>query len=123
MLFGYVPVQVDDQEEVRLCVLPSAPDIMSRPLRLDLIKPTKTAVYFLSPQEAVMSHWDEEKNALVVVSVIPSVIYLTPDLPDKPGIMARKLRIKENENGEVAVEYARKVEEPWIAWDPLERVR
>ncbi len=123
MLFGYVPVPVDGKDEIKLSFLPSYPDIMSRALRVDILRVSKSAVYFLSPLEAVYASWDSEHQSLVVQAVPPSVIYLTPDSSDKPGIMARKLRIKQLEDGDVAVEYARKFDEPWMAWDPQERIR
>ncbi len=116
MLFGYIPTKDEKGERVELAFLASYPDLLSKPILMRMMQPTESAVYFLSPREAISVSWDEKDNARVFLAVPPSVVYLSPDSAEKPGILAVKLKLTVFEDGNFEIQYARKMEDPWMKW-------
>jgi len=92
MLLAYVHC-FGVQSPAELCLVADRPDQFSVPVRVDLLEPTECAVLRLGPVESVTVRADATDNGLVIEPFFPAKLFLTPDLPQYPGVFVKRLKV------------------------------
>lgn len=120
MLLGYIPFAPPGGEErMELVILPSKPDMLSRPFRVDLLEPSEAGVLFIGPVEAITTNWVDAEKAMILETLPGTIIYLTPDTSERPGVGVRKVKIIYVADRKYEIHYARKLDDPYVKWEPL----
>lgn len=99
MLFAYAYCYGSASERPELCLIPDKPDQFSVIVRVDSLIETAAAVIRLSPTEGIKVKFED--SALVIEAVIPARIFITPSLPDRPGIIVKSVRVVRRDNSYV----------------------
>lgn len=123
MLLSFVAFAEGTQDYAKLCLIPKEESAYARPVNIDLLFQTNCAVFHIGPKEAVTVELIEDGNTKVIRPVPPSVVYLTPDNPDLPGIRAMMIKVHYPEDGLYSVSYRKDLEQGWKDWNPIEQVR
>ena len=103
-----------------LCLIPDKPDQFSVPVRVDTLRVTEAAVFRLGPEEALTVEKDPEDGGLVLVPFFPAKLYLTPDLPQYPGMGVKKAKIFISRDGVYSIYYVqdKDAQGTWREWIP-----
>lgn len=102
-----------------LCVFASKPDGLSVPVNIDSIPVTESAVVRLGPQEGVLAELDPSDNGKILTPVTPSKMYLTPSQPDRPGVIASRVKVVKFGDGDYDLFFMRDKDTQWRPWNPL----
>ena len=123
MLLSYVHCFGPQSEQPELCIVPDKPDQFSVPARVDTIGVTDAGVFRVGPAETFVAKVDPEDGGLIIEPVKPSKLFITPDLPEQPGVKARSIKILKNEEGRCKSYYLadRPDEKHWQEWDPTKK--
>ena len=113
MIFGYVFTSQEHFPE--MCILPNKLTDYSKPLPIRLLRETNSAMQMIGNEEAILVH--NEANALIIEPMKPNKLYLTPNLPEKPGFSVLRIKIVARTEDENDVFYQRS-ENKWEAWEP-----
>ena len=122
MIFGYV--FIEDEQMPEMCIIPSKPSSYSKPIPIRLLRETNSAMQLISNEEGLLVQ--NEANALILEPMRPNKLYLTPNLPEKPGFSVLKIKIvaksdnmtdSEDYESENDVFYQR-AENKWEPWEP-----
>lgn len=96
MMLAHVPFSIGDTHYTELCLVPGDKDSFALPLRIRLLRPTASAVYYLGVKEAVSVILGEERGSIIIDPIKPTPIYLTPDTATQPGFRIGRLKIMAN---------------------------
>lgn len=100
-----------------LALVPDKADSLSRPVPVRSLLPTRAAVFRIGNEEALTVSSDSNSRQLILSALEPTLIYLTPNLPQYPGFSAKHIKITISEGGEIHTFYSRDRNhwEEWIA--------
>lgn len=103
-----------------LCLIPDKPDQFSIPVRVETLRITDVAVYRVGPEEALTIDNDPQDGGLVLVPFFPAKLYLTPDLPQYPGMYVKKAKICISRDGLYSIFYVQEKDpqDAWREWVP-----
>lgn len=112
MILGYIG---GIEENPLLALVADKPSPWSRPLPVDQLETTDCSVVLLSNQEGITVRPDEQQQQTKLIEPVrPSKLYLTPNLPEKPGFSVDKLKITPLSERKYKVFFDRgKGWEPW----------
>ena len=117
-------VTVGDVESARpvLCVVPDKPDEFSNLVPFDSLIPTDCAYHRVSGQETLTVWKDEGDGGVLMQPNVPSKLFITPDLHDRPGVAVARLKVLRTENGYL-VTYIQEGDpaSQWKEWNPNKR--
>jgi hypothetical protein len=101
-----------------LCIVPDKPDQFSVPVRVDTLEVTDAAVLRLGPIEAITVRLDPRDNGMVIEPMFPAKLFITPDLPQYPGVHVKRLKILRTAERQYQVYFLhdKDREEDWRAW-------
>ena len=117
MLLSWVVFGEGEDTVARLCLVPKEDSIYARPVPVDILKDSKTAVYHVGPKEAVSVN-EEAGGVRKIVPIPPALIYLTPDNPERPGQRTIAIKISQDASGQYAVSYAKDtLGQSWANWE------
>lgn len=120
MLLAYMH-RLGNEARPELCLLADKPDQYSVPVSVESLVETNFACIRLGPHEAVLVKHDSSDNSLVLNPVIPAKFYLTPSLPDRPGVEVRVLKVLKREETGYEVYFQQekdKASGEWHPWHP-----
>ena len=118
MLLAFAVLPDSPEGRPELCLIPDKPDVNARFLRVDVMGPNPSAVYYVGPSEACNVEPESEPNTIIIRPVPPNVILLTPDFGGQPGQKAFKVKIVKLSHGGYQTFYARDNLDPWRPWIP-----
>ena len=98
-----------------MCIIPDKPSSYSKPIPIRLLRETNTAMQLMSNEEGLLVR--NEANALILEPMRPNKLYLTPNLPEKPGFSVLRIKIVAKTEDENEVHYQRS-ESKWEPWEP-----
>lgn len=117
MLLCYLPIKQGEEINLKLCLVPDKPDMLTLPIEIDKFSPTIPAIVRLSAEESCTVAVDPQDNQLIISSLAPSRIYLTPNLSQFPGMHTGHIKVVRYEDDSLRTFYSRdKVTwEEWVA--------
>lgn len=117
MLLCYLPIKQGIEVALKLCIVPDKTDEISLPIEIDKLDLTSAAVVRVGADEACTVSEDETDNQLVISALVPARIFLTPNLPQYPGMNTQHIKIVKYNDGAIRTFYSRdKIKwEEWIA--------
>ena len=113
MLLAYVPNIRDQNGLPTLCLIPDKQDKFSDPVPLNCLTPDSGAVYHIGSGESVKVY--TENNDVVIEPVRPAILYLTPDLPERPGYRVDRIKVQPRGDNRYHVFYDRD-RQGWSVW-------
>ncbi len=124
MLLAFMHTSVEARSP-ELCLIPEKPDKFSVLARIETLRVTDAAVYRLSPEEAFTVERDEQDGGMVITPLHPARLFLTPNLPQYPGVQVKKVKILKDAEGRFRLQYQNEkdVQETWREWHPLKEKR
>lgn len=107
-----------------LCIVPDKPDQMSVAAIVDTFIPTDAAIYRCGPFESMRVRRGEAENSLIFEPMIPSKLYVTPNLSDRPGVAAKKIQVVIKGERQYEVTYIADSDSrgTWKKWSPNSNV-
>ena len=93
MLFAYMNCFGVESAHAELCLVPDRPDQFSVPVRIESLEATEAAVFRVGPVEAVTIKIDALDRGLIIEPLSPAKLFVTPDLPQYPGVHVKKLKV------------------------------
>ena len=120
MLLAYTHCYGPREDRPELCLIPDKLDQISTAVRVDSLTETDCAVYRLGPLEAFKVWTDEQDGGTVIKALEPASIYLTPNLPDRPGVKVRQLKVLKDGEGRYRTFFYpdRDTDLDWREWTP-----
>jgi len=118
MLLAYM--HFENARIPELALVADKPDQFSFPLRVADLRETTAAVCRLGPTECITVDLDEEDGGLIIAPLAPAHIYITPDLPTMPGVSVKKIKVTQDNTGDLITFYIPENDrgEGWIRWIP-----
>lgn len=122
MLFALILTSEDHYPEP--CIVADKPSAYSKPVPIRLLKSTVSAVQLISNEEGVTIDVDRADNGIVIRTIKPCKLYLTPNLPEKPGFSVERIKIVSIGESKYRVYYAREAsggagsQRDWEEWNP-----
>ena len=120
MIFGYVsglsPKGGQGPEYPQLCVVADKPATYSVPVKVETLMETESAIHLVSNVEGLLVERGESQRSVVISPVLPSKLYLTLNLPERPGFAVEKLEIVAIGEGRHRVRFDRG--RGWEPWQP-----
>ena len=117
-------VTVGEIESARpvLCIVPDKPDQFSSLVPVDSLIATDCAYHRVSPSESLTIWKDEGDGGMVMQANVPSKLFITPDIHDRPGLAVARLKILRVEGG-YQVSYIQESDpsNAWKEWNPNKR--
>jgi len=130
MYLAYLHLRGFEAQAPVLCMLPDKPDEFTVPSRIDSLQVTEAALYRLGPLESAKIEVDPNDGGLVIEPVRPAKLYLTPNLPQSPGMTAKRIKIFRKDTGDSSqmafeTQYLQDgvSKEEWLKWEPNKTVR
>jgi hypothetical protein len=121
MIFGYISGVSKDSERPELCVTADKPSYFSKPVRIDSLRSTEAGVHLLSIDEGFTVTKDKSDGSITISPVPPCILYITPNLPHKPGFKVDQVRVtKIGTTGEERAFFNRG--KGWEPWTPNVKV-
>ena len=117
MIFGFVSGL--DTHPI-LSMVADKPSDWSVPIRIDSLEVSECAVVFLSIEEGMLVRKCEDNTSIEIEACRPAKIYLTPDLPDRPGYSVSKVKVTPIGERKYKVQYNR--DKGWEPWQPNVRL-
>lgn len=117
MIFGYV--LTSDEHFPEMCIIANKPSPYSKPIPIRLLRETNDALHMISNEEGLLVK--NEGEALILEPMRPNKLYLTPNLPEKPGFSVIRIKIIAKSEDENEVLYQR-TEKGWEAWKPNQQL-
>ena len=115
MIFGLVLLSNEQYPEP--CIVADKPSVYSKPVPIKLLKDTEAAAMLISNEEGVLVSSDPQDRGMVIEPMRPAKLYLTPNLPEKPGYSVDKIKILEDSQENLRVFYDRSGK-GWEEWHP-----
>jgi hypothetical protein len=115
MIFGLVLLSNEHYPE--LCLVADKPSLYSKPVPVRLLTETLSGAHLVSNEEGVLVSFDHQDRGMVLEPMRPAKLYLTPNLPEKPGYSVDKIKLIEVSEGKYQVYYDR-TGKGWEEWHP-----
>lgn len=115
MIFGLVLLSNEQYPEP--CLVADKPSAYSKPVPIRLLRTTQSAAFLVSNEEGILISIDPQDHGMIIEPMIPAKLYLTPNLPEKPGYSVNKIKIIEVSENELNVFYDR-TSRGWEPWTP-----
>jgi hypothetical protein len=122
MIFAYILTSADHYPEP--CLVADKPSAYSRPIPVRLLRTTTSAVQLISNEEGITVDVDRSDNGIIIKIIKPCKLYLTPNLPEKPGFSVERIKVVQQGENQHKVFYAKEAiggmgsERAWEVWDP-----
>ena len=119
MLIALCTLPGKEDEYPRLCMVPDklAPGVT--PVNLRFAVATTAAVQFLSSDEGYIVR-QADSGFLEIEPLAPAILYLTPNLPSRPGFSVNKIQFKILGDNRYEVNFDRG--KGWEKWEPSVKV-
>ena len=65
---------------------------------IDFLFETEAAVFRIGPTEAIRVWFDSDDGGKIIEPVQPAKLFLTPSLPDRPGVSVKAVKILRSDN-------------------------
>ncbi len=116
MLVALCTLPGKEDELPRLCVIPDKliPGVTS--VNLEHVQVTESAIHYLSPDEGFVIR-SLEDGFKELEPLLPAVLYLTPNLPSRPGFSVSKVKFKFIGDNRYQVFFDRAAK-GWEQWRP-----
>lgn len=118
MFFGLVTRNPHGYPE--LCLVAEKPSAYSQPIPILTLLETDYAVHLVSNEEAVTVSRDSSDNAYIITVIRPAKLYLTPNLPERPGYSVNAVKVKPINEILFDVHFDR--DRGWENWHPNVRL-
>lgn len=119
MLFAYAYCYGPQMEQPELCLIPEKVDQFSFPVPLTTLFETKSAVIRIGHTEGIRVRIDPDDNGMIIDPILPSRVFLTPNQPDRPGLMAKNLKVVFRSDGSFDAFFKDEGREAqWKPWKP-----
>ena len=116
-----------ESTQPELCLIPDKPDNFSCVVRIESLRETDCALIRLSPEESIKVEIDRSDGGMVIQAVKPGKLYVTPNLPQNPGIHVRKSKVIKlaDHTYEIWFQHDKETsgEPEWTKWEPNRLVR
>jgi len=122
MIFGLV--HTSEQHYPELCIVADKPSELYKPIPIRLLRPTDCGVQLISNEEGIRVELDPSDNGIIITTIRPCKLYITPNLPEKPGMSVERIKAIPFEDGNYKVLYAKATiggagsEKDWEEWNP-----
>ena len=93
MHLAYVHYPTATGAKFELALIPDKPFSFSIPLPISFLEDNVTAFFMVGIGEGVNVVSNPAENSLTIYALHPSIIFLTPDTTDSPGLKAAELRL------------------------------
>lgn len=120
MIFGFVSGVATQGEAGELCIVADKASGYSIPVKVKTLRPTDAAVHLISNEEAVTVAIDANDQGMIISPVRPSMLYLTPNMPEKPGFKVDKVKVIPQANNTYRCFFDRG--RGWENWTPNIRI-
>lgn len=113
------------EREPSLCLLAEKTDAFSRPVPVEALPITDSAVCRLGPYEAVLTKQDSD-GWVIISPMEPSKLLLTPQQLDTPGFQVARVRLRVTAEGGYRTEFQQEKDierGDWHVWNPNARTR
>ena len=115
MLLCYMPIEEEGKVTNELALVPDKPDLLSRPVPIRSLFPTRAAVFRIGAEEALTIASESTNRQLILSALEPALIYLTPNLSQFPGFAAKHVKITISENSQIQTYHSRD-RNHWDEW-------
>ena len=119
MLLALCTLPGKEDEYPRLCMVPDKLSPSITPVNLRFAVTTDAAVQFLSPDEGYVVR-QADSGFTEIEPLAPSILYLTPNVPSRPGFSVDKVKFKILGDNNYEVHFERG--KGWEKWEPSVRV-
>lgn len=121
MYLAYCLIAESGTSSLRLCMVPDKPDEISIPIPVDRFINCEAAICRVGLGDSCTIKWLEEEQSFLIKSVSPSRMYLTPELPTKPGVWVTRIKVKK-QGASYTTLYGQERDEAdqWKEWKPTE---
>jgi len=120
MILGYVSGVLPDNDKPQLCIVADRPSDYSVPIRVESLISTDCAIHLVSNFEGLLIESGELPQSVIISAVRPAKLYLSPNLPEKPGFSVDRVLIAASTSGSFNVRFDRG--RNWEDWRPNIRV-
>lgn len=123
MLLAYAYINSGNGHISDLCLIPSKAGGFSTPIPVRNLIPSDSAVFFIGGdenigQEGVIIRVTDDRTGIEVKPLRPSVLYITPHNPEKPGERTDSVIIKLEVDGQLRVYAKKNAHEEYAPWNP-----
>ena len=116
MLLAYSPYVTNERGYAELCIIPDKPDSLSVPYPVNKFFVTNAGILRLGPEEALLVE-SVTSSEVVFKALNPSKLFLTLDLPLKPGFHVNQVKVQITERGYKSFYKREKPEwQEWVAY-------
>lgn len=119
MLLALCTLPGKEDERPRLCLIPDKLTPGITPVNLEFAVPTLAAVHYLSADEGFVLR-EIDQGFKEIEALAPARLYLTPNLPSRPGFSVTKIKFKILGPQQYEVHFDRS--KGWEQWKPSEKV-
>jgi hypothetical protein len=120
MIFGLISGVANVGDGPTLCIIPDKPSPFSVPIKISSLIPTDCAIHFVSVEEGFTVTLDPNDNGTIISAVRPNVIFLTPNLPHRPGFRVDRIKIMTLPHDHHATFFDRG--KGWENWNPNRQI-
>ncbi len=120
MILGLFSGVTKDKENPELCIVPDKAAPFSVPVKISSLIPTDCAIHFVSLEEGFTVAIDPNDSGTIVSAVRPNVIFLTPNLPHRPGFRVDRIKVVRLPHDHHAVFFDRG--KGWESWNPNRQI-
>lgn len=99
MYLAYAPLRIGNEIVNELSLVPDRVDGMTLPIPIKSLPRGGNAVLRVGHGDCCTVSYHELEKSYNIKIVTPACLYLTPDLPEKPGFQVGSLKIKVLDNG------------------------
>ncbi len=117
MLLAYTYNHEIKNDKPFLAIIPDIiTDRTAKPVPIEKLSISDCAIFYVSNYEAVCVK--REDNGLVISPLAGQRLYLTTNLPDRPGISARMIKITKGQNQSFVCHYQKEKDTSYSEWTP-----
>lgn len=118
MLLAYTYDKEIKAEKPFLAIMPDlALDRSARPVPIEKLSICDCAIFYISNQEAV--NINKEDNGLIIRPLSGQQFYLTTNLPDRPGLAVKSIKITRDKNQSFLCSYQKDNSTTFNTWTPF----
>ncbi|MCB0325587.1 MAG: hypothetical protein KDD69_18525 [Bdellovibrionales bacterium] len=103
-----------------LCLVPDRPSAWSVPILVESLEPTESGVVLVSTEEGLTVKRDPADHSIELEALRPARLYLTPNLPERPGFSVTKAKCVPLGERKYRVFFDR--DRGWEPWQPNVRL-
>ena len=103
-----------------LCLVADKPSDWSVPVKIDTVEITAASVLLISNEEGATVKKDPSENGIHIEAIRPAHLYLTPNLPERPGFSVAKVKIVTIGDRKYKIHFDRG--RGWEPWTPNQKL-